>query len=260
MAYIQFAQKVQNSVAIWPLLGVKALSKSFGRKGAIINLTFAIDEGEVVGLIGPMRSDRSTVVDLLAGTIKPTFGRITIAGEDVTQLGTDARSSLGVVCALQPAHLCLDLTVLENLLLSGAICRSPMFSRRGGKTYRDEAASVLELTGLARSIDLSAGSLSPCQQRFLTIAIALTAKPSLLLLDGPVAGMAKAERTAFGSLIADISAMGTSVLITDHDMWRLTEICDRILVLSSGRLIADDVPLGIARNPAVFSAYLSCPA
>ena len=260
MAYIQVAQKVQSSVAVWPLLGVKALSKSFGRKGAITNLTFTIDEGEVVGLIGPMRSGRSTVVDLLAGTIKPTFGRITIAGEDVTQHGTDARSSLGVVCGLQPAHLCLDLTVLENVLMSGAICRSPMYSRRGGKTYRDEAASVLEFTGLARAMHLPAGNLSPFQQRFLTIAIALTAKPSLLLLDGPVASMAKAERTAFGSLIANIRAKGTSVLITDHDMWRLTEICDRILVLSSGRLIADDVPLGIARNPAVFSAYLSCPA
>lgn len=257
MVCIQIAQKVQSSAATWPLLGVKALSKIFGRIAAITNLTFTIGAGEIVGLIGPMRSGRSTVIGLLAGAIKPTFGSITIAGEDVTQLEPDSRSRLGVVCGLQPENLFLDLTALENVLLGGGVSPPPLFSRRGGKTYRDEAMAMLEFTGLAGVSNVRAADLSLCEQRFLTLAIALAAKPSLLLLDGPAAGMSKAERSALALLLADIRENGTSVLITEPDMWALTEICDRILVLGAGRIIAGDVPLRIARDAAVFDADLS---
>jgi branched-chain amino acid transport system ATP-binding protein len=255
MAYTHIAEKVQSSLP-WPLLGISALSKSFGRVGAISNLTFTIGQGEIVGLIGSARSGKSTVVDLVAGTIKPTFGTITIAGEDVTHFGTVSRGRRGVVCGLPPADLFRDLTALESVALGGVTSQSPFFSRRGGKTYRDEAMSTLEFAGLADVSDVRADALSTRQLRLLTIAIALAAKPALLLLDDPAAGMTKVERSALALLIAGIRENGTSVLIAERDMWPLTEVCDRILVLSSGRIIADDVPSRIAGDPAVINAYL----
>lgn len=242
---------------MWPLLAAEGVSKSFGRVAAITNLSFAIGQGEVVGLIGPMRSIGSTVIDLLAGTIKPTFGRITILGEDVTQLGFDSRSRCGVVRVLQPANLFLDLTALESVVMGALISQPPFFSRRGGKTYRDEALSTLEFTGLADVCDVRAEALSPSQRRLLAVAVALAARPALLLFDAPAVGMTKVERSDLASLIAGIRENGTSVLIADRDMWPLIEICDRILVLSSGRIIADDVPSRIAGNPAVINACLN---
>jgi branched-chain amino acid transport system ATP-binding protein len=258
MACIQIAQRVQSSVTTWPLLDVEALSKSFGRVAAITNLTFTIEEGQVVGLIGPMCSGRSTILDLLTGTIKPTFGRITVAGEDVTQLGPELRVRRGLVCGPQPANLFLDLTAYENVLLGGGISHPPFFSRRGGRTSRDEAMAMLEFTGLAGVSNVRAADLSPCEQRFLTIAVALATKPLLLLLDGLAVGISKAERSALASLIADIRDNGTSVLIAEQVMSPLTDVCDRILVLSSGKIIADDVPLRIGRNATVSDADLSC--
>ena len=222
---------------------VEALSKSFGRVAALTNLTFSIGEREIVGLIGPVRS---AVVDLLAGKISPTFGRIRIGGEDVTQLGPDARTRCGVVRGLQPADLFLDLTVLENVVLGAAGRPAPLFSRRGGKTYQDEAASVLEFTGLARLSNSRAGELSQGEQRLLTIAVALAAKPSLLLLDGLAAGLTRTERLALESLLSEVRDNGTSILISDSAIWPLMDVCDRVLVLISGRLIADDVPSRIA--------------
>jgi branched-chain amino acid transport system ATP-binding protein len=255
MAYINIAEKVQSAVT-WPLLGVSALSKSFGRIAAITNLSFTIGQGEIVGLIGPMRSGRSIIIDLLAGTIKPTFGSITIAGEDVTQLGADSRSRRGVVCGLPTVDLFHDLTALECVGLGGVISQPPFFSRRGGKTYRDEAISTLEFTGLADMRDVRADALSPYHQRLLMIAVALVAKPALLLLDDPAAGMTKVERSALASLIAGIRENGTSVLIAERDMGPLMDVCDRILVLSWGRIIADEMPSRITGNSAVINAYL----
>ncbi len=225
--------------------------KALARFAAVTNLTFSVYQGEIVGLIGPRRSGRSTVVDLLAGTIEPTFGSIAIAGKDVTHLGVNARSRRGVVCGLPPADLFLDLTALESVVMGGVMSQPPLFSRRGGNTYRDEAMSTLEFTGLAGVSDVRADALSTSQRRFLMIAVALAAKPALLLLDDPATGMTKAERSALASLIADVRENGTSVLIAERDMWLLTDVCDRILVLSSGRIIADDVPSRIAGNPAV---------
>ncbi len=257
MSHVRIAEESPHGAVRWPLLTTEALSKRFGRVAAISNLSFAIGQGEIVGLIDPMRSGRSTVIDLLAGTIKPTFGKITILGEDVTQLGSNSRSRRGVVCGLQPGDLFFDLTALESVVMGGLISQPPFFSRRGGKTFRDEAMSTLEFTGLADVSDVRAEALSPSQRRFLTIAVALAAKPALLLLDDPAAGMTKAERSSLASIINSIRENGTSVLIAERDMWPLMEICDRALVLSSGRIIADDVPSRITGNPAVINAYLN---
>ena len=257
MAYIETAQQLRGSVASWHLLHVVALSKSFGLRTAVTDVTFAVGHGEVVGLIGPARSGRSTIIHLLAGTVAPTFGRITIAGKDVTQLAPDARSRRGIISALHLPELFRDLTVLECVLMGGATSQPPFFSRRGGKSYQDDAMATLELAGLGGMSHVRAEALSPCQQCFLAIAVALAARPVLLLLDDPAAGMTQAERTTLRSLIGSIREAGTSVLLAERDISILTEACDRMLVLSSGRIIADDVPSRIARNPVVMEAYLN---
>jgi ABC-type branched-subunit amino acid transport system ATPase component len=243
MGQIRIAEDVRRPATNWPLVSVEALSKSFGAVAAISNLNFMIEEGEIVGLGG---SGGSTVVDLLAGRIKPTFGSITIADADMTLLGPNARNYCGVVHGLNPVDLFMDLTAHENILLGAAASLLPLFSRRGGSTYYEKAEAVLKFIGLAGLGNMRAADLSPSEQRFLMIGAALAAKPPLLILDSVTAGMTQDERSAVMLLIDDIRDNGMSVLITGHDMWSLTHLCDRILVLSAGRLIADDVPAKLA--------------
>ncbi len=257
MSYFRIAESFRGSAVAKPLLRVEALSKTFGGIAAIGNLSFVIRADEIVGLIGPKRSDRSTIVDLLAGKIKPNSGSIKIAGEDVSQLGCEARLRHGVVRGPQLANLFQDLTALENVLLGGGARLPPLFPRRGGRTYRDEAVAALDLAGLADMSDVRVADMSLCEQRFLTIAIAIRSKPSLLLLDSPAAGMTKAERVSLGSVLSNTRDTGISILITEPAMGPLTQICDRVLVLSSGRIIADDAPAMIAGNAAVLEAYIS---
>jgi len=246
MSYARTADNARISGATWPLLRVEGVSKSFGRVGAVSNLSFTIAENEIVGLISPTRQGRSAIVDLIAGRIQPTFGRIKIAGKDVIRFEPGARTPCGVLCGVTLGNLFPDLTALENVVLGGGAALPPLFSRRGGKTYRDEAAAVLEFVGLGAAINMRAEELSTSDQRFLMVAVALAAKPALLLLDSPGSGLPKAARTALASLLADIRDNGTSVFITEQDGGPLMDICDRVLVLSWGRVVADGPPWRIA--------------
>jgi branched-chain amino acid transport system ATP-binding protein len=237
MGYARQFRDAQKPAANSPLLRIEGLSKSFGQAPPI-DLTFSIGEDEIVGLI----SGGSAAFDLISGVIRPTSGSIEIVGQDVTERGRQGRIGCGIVRGTLLTTLFLDLTALENVLLGGGTRLPPMFPRRGGKTYSDEASEVLEFAGLGRLRDSRAADLSTCQQRFLMVAVALAAKPALLLLDNPGAGLATNALFLLASLIADIRSNGTSVFIAEHDTGPLTEVCDRVLVLDGGRIIADDTP------------------
>jgi branched-chain amino acid transport system ATP-binding protein len=254
MAYGRTHAQLSSLVIAPPLLKADALWKWFGTVRAISDVSIRIKADEIVGLIGPDRSGRSTLLKLLAGELRPNSGKIILDGEDITHLTPDARLWRGV--ARTAAHLFLDLTALENVLLSGSITRRPLYPRQGGRNYRDEAMATLEFVGIERLANRRASELTPAEQRFLTIAVALTGKPSLLLLDEPAAAMTIGGREALASLIARIRDEGTCVLITGYRMQSLMSVCDRLLVLSDGKIIAEDSPSTIMGDPAVAGAYM----
>lgn len=246
MGYARIANTAHSSAKSWPLLSVEDVTKSFGRDGAVSNLSFTIGENEIVGLITPTRQGRSTIVDLIAGRIEPTSGSIRIAGMKVSRFEPDGRISGGVACGAPLGNVFPDLTALENVALGAGAAFRPLYSRRGGGTSHDEAAALLEFTGLSAAIDIRADELSASDQRFLMIAIALAAKPALLVLDSPGAGLPRVARMAMALLLGEIRDNGTSVFIAEHAGGPLMDVCDRVLVLNWGRVVAEGAPWRIA--------------
>jgi branched-chain amino acid transport system ATP-binding protein len=239
MANIYVAGRPRDISAIWRRVGVRGVSKSVGRRSVLCNLNFFIEDGEILGLVGP---HGSTVLDLLSGETLPTFGRITVNGSDVTQLGSDRRRSMGIVRVLRPTELFMEMTALENVAL-GTSGRAPFYPRQGGMTQRDADLTTLDSVGLAGRGEAPVAVLSAYERCLLALAIALAAKPSLLLLDGSPEGLTRVEQLRFGALIADIrDERGTSVLIAERFMPSPLHFLDRILVLRRGRIVADDVP------------------
>lgn len=235
-----------DSSAVGAKVSVGGLSKSVGRKNILYNLDFSIAEAEIVGLVG---LHRSALLAVLAGETAPTFGRITFNGINVTKLGAGARKTLGIARVLRPAELCSDLTALENVSLLTSICAAPFYPRRGGVNHWDAASALLDRVGIADLRDVPVARLSAYDQCLLTLAIALEAKPSLLLLDGPAEGLTKVEQLRLGTRLDDLRhERGMSILIAEHDVFSASPFCDRILVLRRGQIIANDVPWKVAEH------------
>jgi branched-chain amino acid transport system ATP-binding protein len=245
MADIWVVNRPRDVAAMWSRVGVRGLSKCVGRRSVLCNLNFSIEDGEILGLVG---QHGSTVLDLLAGESAPTFGRITFSGADVTQLGSDDRRNLGMMRVLRPSELVAEMTALENVALRAGV-RVPFYPRRGGPNSRDAASAMLGSIGLADRRDTRVSRLSAYEQCLLTLAIALAAEPSLLLLDGIPDGLTRVEHLRFGALIADIRFdRGLSVLIAERDISSPLQFCDRILLLRRGQIVADDVPSRMAEH------------
>jgi branched-chain amino acid transport system ATP-binding protein len=239
MADIYVAGRARHISARWCKVGVCGVSKSVGRQSVLCNLNFFIEDGEILGLVGP---HGSAVLDLLSGETAPTFGRITVDGSDVTQLRSDGRRSMGIVRILRPTELFMEMTALENVAL-GTAERVPFYPRRGGMTQRDADVTTLDSVGLAGRGEAPVAVLSAYERCLLALAIALAAKPSLLLLDSLPDGLTRVEQSRLGALISDIrSERGTSVLIAERLMSSRLHFLDRILILRQGRIVADDVP------------------
>jgi branched-chain amino acid transport system ATP-binding protein len=244
MTNIWVADGPRDISATWPRINVDGLSKSIGHQAVICNLDFFIAESEIVGLVG---LHRSAVLDLLAGETVPTFGRITFNGADVTKLGADARRKSGIVRVLRPMELCSDMTALEHISLRTSLCATPFYPRRGGMNHRDAASAMLDSVGIADHRDVPVARLSAYEQCLLSLAIALEAKPSLLLLDGPGDELTRVEQLRLGLRLDDLRHdRGMSILIAEQDMFSPLPFCDRTLVLRRGKIIADDVPWKVA--------------
>src|SRR6266567_332698 len=240
-----------------PLLDVRDLSKRFGGLAAVSSLNFSVETGEIVGLIGPNGAGKTTCFNLLSGFLSPTSGSVVFAGEDITGRRPHEIVARGLVRTFQHTTLFQDLSVLENVLLglhlhSRAGLRQLLFSRR---VFPPDEVSlsreVLEFTGLAAEADQLARNLPHGHQRVLGIAMALAARPRLLLLDEPVTGMKLEESARVMSLVKTIRDRGTTILLVEHNMKAVMGTCERIVVLNFGQKLAEGTPADVSANASV---------
>ncbi|MEA2741681.1 MAG: branched-chain amino acid transport system ATP-binding protein, partial [Acetobacteraceae bacterium] len=209
------------------LLVVQGLTRRFGGLVAVSDLSFEVREGEVLGLIGPNGAGKSTTFNVIAGFYRPTTGRLTFRGEDITGLSTTAISRRGLVRTFQHGSLLRDMTVHDNILVG---------TMHGLRHHHDREQRVWEtatLLGLDTMLELTAGTLPHGHQRMLSIAIAFAARPLLLCLDEPLTGLNATEVAAMLAAMRRIrEVFGTTILLVDHNMRAVMRICDRIVVLN----------------------------
>lgn len=247
------------------LLRLQEVTKVFGGLVAVNDLTFSVDAGSVVGLIGPNGAGKTTVFNCITGNYTPEKGRIFFDGEPVAGLRPHKVVDLGIARTFQSIRLFGKLSVLENVL-AGRHCRmkSGMLSCMLHLPWqrREERAAVarcmeeLRFVGLADRHAEAAGGLSYGNQRLLEIARALASDPRLLILDEPAGGMNDQETAALVDTIAAIRDRGITVLLIEHDMRLVMKICEKLVVLEHGTMIAQGEPEAVRRNPAVVEAYL----
>ncbi|MGF7162505.1 branched-chain amino acid transport system ATP-binding protein [Rhodoligotrophos appendicifer] len=246
-------------------LRLDAVSKSFGGLLAVSDLSLEVRPGTVTGLIGPNGAGKTTVVNLISGILAPTVGTISFEDRDITTYSPTDVALTGIVRTFQNVRLLLDATVLENVALGlyrhgtaswlSALLGLPSATREK-RAMRDEARELLGSFGLGAYPDALVGSLSYGHQRRVEIARALAARPKLLLLDEPVAGMNDVEAGELGDIFVDLAAKGMAVLLVEHNMRLVTAVCRDVYVLDTGRLIASGTPEAALRSPAVQQAYL----
>lgn len=247
------------------LLELRGVGKNFGGVQAVRDLSFTVNRSQVIGLIGPNGSGKSTSVNLISGTLPVSGGEIHFAGKSVKELPLSDRVPLGLARTFQTTSLFPEFSVREQVL---AACHSRFASHPLGSVFRlpkaraeelrqqAKAAEIIEFTGLGPVANELASSISSAQQRLLMIATALATDPALVLLDEPAAGMVAMERKDLSALILRIQKRGIAVLVIEHHMGLIMEVCERIVVLNFGQKIAEGTPEAIRANPAVIDAYL----
>lgn len=247
------------------LLQLTDVTKIFGGLIAVNDLSFNVDEGSIVGLIGPNGAGKTTVFNCITGNYKPERGNIRFAGREITGLAPHSIVELGIARTFQSIRLFNRLPVLENVL-AGRHCRmkSGLFScmlhtpgeRREERAAVARSLAELDFVGLADQAEAMAHALSYGNQRLLEIARALASDPRLLILDEPAGGMNDQETAALAELIRAIGKRKITILLIEHDMRLVMQVCQKLVVLEHGTLIAEGAPSAVRENPAVIEAYL----
>ena len=249
-----------------PRLSVTDLHRQFGGVVAVDGYAIDAAPGERVGLIGPNGAGKTTVFNLLTGVIRPTRGRIRLGARDLAGAAADRFAEHGIARTFQNIRLFPAMTVLENVMVGrhrrhGAgvvptVLALPA-ARRAERAMRAAATALLDRLAIAELADRPAGDLPYGLQRKVEIARALATEPSLLLLDEPAAGMNTVETAALTRLLADLHGrLWTTLIVVEHDMTMVMELCDRVQVLNRGRVIADGPPAAVQRDRLVIEAYL----
>ena len=248
-----------------PILETSGLTRMFGGLSAVDRLDLSVEEGEIRGLIGPNGSGKTTALNLITGYIKPTRGMVRYQGSEVTGAQPHDLARLGLVRTFQITTLFENLTVRDNVLhgshldnptsLLGALTRSGKYREQTGR-MEERVRELLAFVGLDERIDAMARDLSAGEHRYLEIAIALAAKPKMLLLDEPATGLNPEEAAYLLNLIRTLRSQGVTVLLVEHNMRLITNVCTRITVLNFGAKIAEGTPEEIVGNPDVITAYL----
>jgi branched-chain amino acid transport system ATP-binding protein len=246
------------------LLDVEHLTVAFGGVHALDLVDLTVADGSVTGLIGPNGAGKTTFIDAVTGFVPLHHGSIGFAGEDVSSLTPSQRAGRGLVRTFQSLELFEDLTVGDNLavaaeseqwwgVLAEAIGRTPASSAA------DDVAWALSLVGLDGAADALPGELSHGQRRLVSVARALAARPQLVLLDEPAAGLDTTETALLGDHLRSLPDAGVTTLLIDHDMSLVLDVCTLIHVLDFGRVIATGSPDAIRKDDNVVAAYLGAP-
>ena len=242
-----------------PLLRVDGLGKSFGALAVTLDVSFSIDEGRMVAVIGPNGAGKTTLIDQLSGALKSDAGRTHFCGADISALDMPARAGLGLARSFQIAAVLPEYSALDNVALS-VQARSGSSYHFFSRASREEALNAparaaLERVGLLARASDPAGQLSHGEKRSLEIAMTLAARPRLMLLDEPFAGLGSEETRAGIGLLRALKSEYTMLLV-EHDMDAVFALADEIGVLVNGRLIAWGTPDAIRADAGVRSAYL----
>jgi ABC-type branched-subunit amino acid transport system ATPase component/ABC-type branched-subunit amino acid transport system permease subunit len=236
-----------------PVLQVSGLSVAYGGVRALSDVSLEVREGELVGLIGPNGAGKTTLVDAIAGFAGGS-GRVELDGHDIGGLAPHERARRGLARTWQSTDLFHDLDVLENLMVAGRPGSAAVMDRTAAR--RREAEEVLDLVGLAWAGDAMPDQLSEGQRKLAGVARALAGNHRLLCLDEPAAGLDTRESEDLGRRLRALADRGQSTLLIDHDMGLVLNICDRIVVLEFGRVIADGAPEAVRSDQRVIAAYL----
>jgi branched-chain amino acid transport system ATP-binding protein len=239
-----------------PLLTLHGVTRRFGGVVAVKDVSFDVCRAEIVGLIGPNGAGKTTVVNLITGFLKLNAGRIMLGDVELTRKPPHQVSRAGVVRTFQTPKLFRELTVLENVRVGG---HQSMTSLRGRTTLRDEveaAEALLDRFGLMSYARRRAGYLPHALQRRIEIARAVASKPSILLLDEPMAGLTEHETEVLTEGLRSMRDEAVAILLVEHHVSIVMNLCDRVNVLNFGELIASGTPAVVRSNPLVIASYL----
>jgi branched-chain amino acid transport system ATP-binding protein len=251
------------------LLEIERLERAFGGVRAVDRASFGVGEGEIHGLIGPNGAGKTTLLNLVSGLIRATAGRIELAGRRIDRLPPHRIAALGVTRTYQSIRLFQGLSAVDNVIVGRHLVRdAPLWrhllalpsARAEAEETRGRALALLERVGLRDRADERAANLSYGEQRRVEIARALGSDPRVLLLDEPTAGMNPSEVASIAEVIRDAARHGHSVLLVEHNVKLVMDVCHRITVLDFGKVIADGSPEQVATNPEVVSVYLGSEA
>jgi branched-chain amino acid transport system ATP-binding protein len=248
------------------MLEVRDLRRSFGGIHAVADVSFDVGKGEIVSLIGPNGAGKTTCFNLISGFLRPNAGSVSFAAQDVTGRAPYRIAQLGVVRSFQKTNILKNLSVFENVLaahhLHGTTALAATFFptrrvRESERRLRDSAAEIVALIGLENRMNAEASALSCGELRLLEVAIGLGAKPRLLMLDEPAAGLNTEEAHRLGAVLKTlVGPRLEALLLVDHNMALIMSVSDRVVVMNFGRKLAEGTPAEIRSNPAVVEAYL----
>jgi branched-chain amino acid transport system ATP-binding protein len=246
-------------------LAIRGLRKAFGGVVAIDDVSFDVPAGTLTALIGPNGAGKTTLFNLLTNLYRSDAGTVTFFGTPLAGKASDAIARLGLVRTFQTARVFPEMTVLENVLAGLHVsARAPVWAhafasagaRREERAMTERAEALLDAIGLPGMRDRDATALPLGSQKLVELARAVIARPRMLLLDEPAAGLNDAETAQLGQLLVAIHRSGTTVFVVEHNMSLVMGIADRVLVLDAGKLIASGSPAEIQADPAVIEAYV----
>jgi branched-chain amino acid transport system ATP-binding protein len=247
------------------LLKTENVTKRFGGLSALTEVEISIKRGEIVGLIGPNGSGKTTLFNCISGFYKPDAGRVFLEAEEITRLEPHQVARRGISRTFQLAKLFYNLTAVDNILVAKHLTRKAGFLASLVKTrkYREdelaaleEAEHLLALVGLSDKRDHTAKDLPYGSQRLLTLAIALSSNPKLILLDEPTAGMNQKEAGKLSEVLTSVNQKGVSLFLVEHNMRFVMGLAERVIVLNYGRVICEGLPEQVRKDQAVIDAYL----